>query len=103
MKSTLDPSHKGASGKNGSYFFLSLDVVEEFAILCVFKDDEDVTGGVNKFKVLDNVWMVEAAQNLDLPLHLFEDALTLDFALVENLDGNLVLCHLILSHYTNAE
>jgi hypothetical protein len=74
-----------------------LDVVEEFAILCVFKDDEDVTGGVNKFKVLDNVWMVEAAQNFDLPLHLFEDALTLDLALVQNLDGNLVLCHLILS------
>ena len=47
--------------------------------------------------------MVEAAQNFDLSLHLFEDALTLDLALVENLDGNLVLCNLILSHYTQMQ
>lgn len=43
--------------------------------------------------------MVKHAQNFNLPLHFFENSLLLDLFLVENLDGNFVAGHLVLSHY----
>ena len=49
--------------------------------------------------MLDNVRVVEAAEDFYFALDLFKDALQLDFALVQNFDGNLVICDLVNSHY----
>lgn len=81
-----------------TYLFLTLYQVKQLAFLSILKHDENITACIDKFKVLDNVRMVETAQNLDLPLHFFEDALHFYFALVQNFDGHLVLSNFIDRH-----
>ena len=48
--------------------------------------------------MFDDVRVVEPAQDLDLALHFFEDALRLDLALVQDLDCHLVVGHFIHGH-----
>ena len=49
--------------------------------------------------MLDNVWVVETAQDLDLSFHLLEDALHPNLTLVKNLDGYLVVSDFIDGDY----
>ena len=48
--------------------------------------------------MLDDVRVVEAAEDLDLSLDLLKDALHFDLALVEDFDGNSVPGDLIDGH-----
>ena len=81
-----------------TYFLLSLDVVEEFSFLGILEHDEDVTRGVNKLKMLDDVRMIESPEHFDLSFNFLKDALTLYLTLVENFNCYFVICHLVDGH-----
>ena len=84
-----------------THLFLSLDQVEKLAFLGVLKHDEDVAARVNELEMLDDVGVVEAAQNFDLPLHFFENSLQLNLSFVQNFDRHFVIGDLIDGHYKN--
>ena len=50
--------------------------------------------------MLDNMRMVESAQNFDFTFHFLKDALLLDFLFIQNFDGNSVIGNFVYSHYT---
>ena len=81
-----------------TYFFLPLDVVEEFSLFSVLEDDKDVAGGVDEFKMLDDVRVVESAEYFDLPLYFFENTLTLNLSFIKNFDCYSVIGNFIDSH-----
>ena len=83
--------------------FFALYEVEQLSLFCVLQYNENVTACIDKFEVLDNVRMIETAQNLDFPLHFFEYSLHFNFALVQNFDSNLVLSDFIDRHYRKGE
>ena len=53
--------------------------------------------------MLDDVRVIETAQNFDFSLDFFEYTLHFYFALVQNFDGNLMLCDFIDRHYRIGE
>lgn len=81
-----------------TYLFLALDEIKEFSLFSVLENDEDVAARVNELKMFDNVWVVETAQDLDLPLHFLEHTLHFDSALVQNFDSDEVLGYFIDRH-----
>lgn len=48
--------------------------------------------------MLDDVRMVESAQNFDLTFHFLKDALLLDFLFVQNFDGYSMVGNFVYSH-----
>lgn len=81
-----------------TYLVFALNQVEELAALGVLEHDEDVAARVNKLEVLDDVRVVKPAEDFNLALHLLEDTLQLDFALVEDFDCDFVVCDLVYGH-----
>ena len=75
-----------------------MDQIEQFALLGVLEHNKDVAGRVDELEVLDDVRVVETAQHFNLALHLLEDTLQLDFALVEDFDCDFVVCDLVYGH-----
>ena len=82
-----------------SYLFLPLYQVEELSFLSVLEDDKDIAARVDKLEVLDDVRVIESAQNFDFSLYFFEYTLHFYLALVQNFDGYLMLCDFIDRHY----
>ena len=75
-----------------------MDQIEQFALLGVLEHNKDVAGRVDELEVLDDVRVVEPAEDFNLALHLLEDTLQLDFALVEDFDCDFVVCDLVYGH-----
>ena len=48
----------------------------------VLENDENITAGVDEFKVLDNVGVIESPEDFDFSLDLIKDTLTLNLSLV---------------------
>ena len=69
----------------------------------VLENDENITAGVDEFKVLDNVGVIESPEDFDFSLDLIKDTLTLNLSLVQNFDGYLMLCDFIDRHYTKKQ
>ena len=82
-----------------TYLFFSLDQVKQFPLFSILEYYEDVTAGIDELKVLDNVWVIEAAQHLDLPFDFLKDALELNLTLVQNFYRHFMTSKLIYSNY----
>ena len=73
-----------------TYLFLALDQVEKLSFFSVLEHYKNVAARVDELEVLDDVGVIESAQNFDFSLYFFEYALHFYFAFVQNFYGYLM-------------
>lgn len=67
------------------------DVVEEFAPWTVLHDQKQILRGFNDFVHLDQIWMPDELENMNLSADSFDVRNIHDFLLLQNLDGHFLL------------
>lgn len=81
-----------------TYLFPSGNVVVEFSIGSILEHNKDVAGCIDKFKVLDNVGMIELPEGLDFAANLLEDPLLFYLFAVQNLDCDFMSSQVVKGH-----
>ena len=70
-------------------FLLLDDVVEKFAAADELHDEKELFWRLNNFKQLNDVWVPNELENVNLSCHSLHIRLTRDLALFQNLNSHL--------------
>ena len=82
-----------------TYSFSSGNEVEELSASCILKHHENLRLSIYELKELNRMWVVKSPEDLQLPLHFFEDSVLSDSSLVQDLDGDPMSSLLMEGHY----
>lgn len=75
------------------------DVVEQLAATYVFHNHEDISWSRNNLIEFDDMRVPEQLEVLNFPANLAHDIEALDFLPIQDLDGDLVLGHLMFANF----
>ena len=81
-----------------TYLLSTGDEIEQLSASRILKHHKNFRLSINKLKKLNNMWVIESAQNFQFSFDLLENSVLANFLFVQNFDGHFVPCLLVESH-----